>query len=118
MNHAERLQSRPAKSSFTCVAHVYHPKVETNVAIQNIHYEGLASNMEFEDQTLLMESSRSQKWPEVTEVLFSKFGRGIVATRVFQKTEIVIDYHGQIFTKKSNDEVSAIESVKRNFVLK
>ena len=89
------------------------PEVETNVAIQKNYYKGFASNMEFEDQTLLMERSRSQNWPRVTQVLFSQFGRKIVATRVFQKKEDVIDYHGQFFTKKSLDEVSAIEVVKR-----
>ena len=31
------------------------PKVETNIAIQKIYYKGLASNMDFEDQTLLIE---------------------------------------------------------------
>ena len=93
------------------------PKVETNKAIQKIYYKGLASNMEFEDQTLLMERCRSQKWPGVTQVSFSKFGRGIVATRVFQKNEVVIDYHGQVFLKTSMDEVSAIEGVKREFCL-
>ena len=40
------------------------PKVETNIAIQMIYYKGLASNMEFEDQTLLMERCRSQNGPE------------------------------------------------------
>ena len=49
---------------------------------------------------------------------FSKFGRGIIATRVFQKNEVVIDYHGQVFLKTSMDEVSAIEGVKREFCLK
>ena len=49
--------------------------------------------------------------------LFSKFGRGIIATRVFQKNEVVIDYHGQVFLKTSMDEVSAIEGVKREFCL-
>ena len=48
---------------------------------------------------------------------FNKFGRGIVATRVFQKNEVVIDYHGQVFLKTSRDEVSAIEGVKREFCL-
>ena len=48
---------------------------------------------------------------------FNKFERGIVAARVFQKTEVVIDYHGQVFLKTSMDEVSAIEGVKREFCL-
>ena len=43
------------------------PKVETNIAIQKTYYKRLASNMEFEDQTLLMERCRSQKWPGVTQ---------------------------------------------------
>ena len=93
------------------------PKIETNIAIQKIYYKGLASNLEFEDQTLLMERCRTQKWHGVTQVLFSKNGRGIVATRVSQKNEVVIDYHGQVFTKTSMDEVSAIEGVKREFCL-
>ena len=45
------------------------------------------------------------------------FGRGIVATRVLQKNEVVIDYHGQVFTKTSMDEVSVVEGVKQEFCL-
>ena len=48
---------------------------------------------------------------------FSKFGRGVVATRAFQKNEVVIDYHGQVFLKTSMDKVSAIEGVKQEFCL-
>ena len=33
------------------------PKAETNIAIQKIYYKGLASNMEFEDQTLTILST-------------------------------------------------------------
>ena len=47
------------------------PKVETNIAIQKIYYKGLASNIEFEDQTLHMERCRSQKWPGVTQVFLA-----------------------------------------------
>ena len=50
-------------------------------------------------------------------VVFSKFGGGVVATRVFQKNEVVIDFQGQVFTKTSMDEVPAIEGVKREFCL-
>ena len=47
------------------------PKVETNIAIQKIYYKGLACNMEFEDQTLLMERCRTQKWSGVTQVFLA-----------------------------------------------
>ena len=50
--------------------------------------------------------------------VFSKFGGGVVATRVFQKNEVVIDFQGQVFTKTSMDEVPAIEDVNGSFVLK
>ena len=73
--------------------------------------------MKFEDQNLLMERCRSQKWPGVTKVLLSKFGRRVVAIRVFQNNEVVIDYHRQVFAKKSIDEVTVIEGVKREFCL-
>ena len=93
------------------------PKVSTDSAIQKIMYKGLASNMEFEDQTLLMERCRTQKWPGVCQAIFSKFGRGIVATRAFERNEVIVDYHGQIFFKKSMEEVSAIEGVQREYCL-
>ena len=53
----------------------------------------------------------------ITQVLFSKVERRIVATREFQKIEVDIDYHGQDFTKKSMEEISAIEVVKRESCL-
>ena len=58
--------------------------------------------MKFEDQNLLMERCRSQKWPGVTKVLFSKFGRRVVAIRVFQNNEVVIDYTQAGFREKVN----------------
>ena len=87
------------------------PKTK-NSGIQKILYKGMAVNMEFEDQSLLIERERTQSWLGVTQAVFANFGRGLVATRRFVKSEVVIDYHGQVFTKKTMEEVSAIEGVK------
>ena len=72
-----------------------------NSGIQKIIFKGMAGNMDYEDQSLLIES-----WPGVTQTVFANFGRGLVATREFVKNEVVIDYHGQVFTKKTMEEVS------------
>ena len=73
--------------------------------------------MDYEDQSLLIERARTQSWPGVTQTVFADFGRGLVATREFVKNEVVIDYHGQVFTKKTMEEVSATEGVKREYCL-
>ena len=88
-----------------------------NSGIQKIMYKGMAGNMDYEDQSLLIERARTQSWPGVTQAVFANFGRGLVATREFVKNEVVIDYHGQIFTKKTMEEVSATEGVKREYCL-
>ena len=46
-----------------------------------------------------------------------EFWQRLVATREFVKNEVVIDYHGQVFTKKTMEEVSAIEGVKREYCM-
>ena len=52
------------------------PKVSTDSAIQKIMYKGLASNMEFEDQTLLMERCRTQKWFGVAKPCSANWDEG------------------------------------------
>ena len=92
-------------------------KVETSIAIRKIYYDGIASNMEFEYETLLMEKCRSQKRNGVTQVFFSKLGRGISATREFKKNEVVTGYHWRDFTKNAKDKIAAMKGVKREFSL-
>jgi hypothetical protein len=94
-----------------------NPKTPNRCAIQRVMYKGMAGNMEYEDQSLLKERSRTQNWPGVTQAIFAKFGRGLVATKEFEKNEVIVDYHGQVFTKKTMDEVSAIDGVKREYCL-
>ena len=60
------------------------PKTK-NCGIQKITYKGMAGNMEYEDQSLLIERARTQSWPGVTQAVFANFGRGLVATRKFVK---------------------------------
>ena len=78
----------------------------------------MAGNKEYDDQSLLIERARTQSWPGVIQAVFANFGRGLVATRELVKNEVVIDYHGQVFTKKTMEEVSAIECAKREYCLK
>ena len=54
-----------------------------NSGIQKIMYKGMAGNMDYEDQSLLIERARTQSWPGVTQAVFANFGRGLVATREF-----------------------------------
>ena len=92
------------------------PKTKNN-GIQKTLYKGMAGNMDYEDQSLLIERARTQSWLGVTQAVFANFGRGLVATRKIVKIEVVIDYHVQIFTKKTMEEVSAIEGIKREYCL-
>ena len=93
------------------------PKTK-NSGMQKITYKEMAGNMEYKDQSLLIERARTQSCPGVTQAVFASFGRGLVATCEFDKNEVVIDYHGQVFTKKTMEEVSAIEGVKGSFAWK
>ena len=52
-----------------------------NSGIQKIIFKGMAGNMDYEDQSLLIERARTQSWPGVTQTVFANFGRGLVATR-------------------------------------
>ena len=47
-----------------------------NSGIQKIMYKGMAGNMDYEDQSLLIERARTQSWPGVTQAVFANFGRG------------------------------------------
>ena len=94
------------------------PKVETNIAIQKIYYKGLASNMDFEDQTLLMERCRSQKWPGVTQVFLASLEEESLPPEFSRKMKSSLITTGRFSSRHQWTKYPPLKVLNGSFVLK
>ena len=87
-----------------------------------IHYKGLDNNMSHEDQQLLEHRHKNQDWPGICEVKYKPpLGRGIVVTKIFEKQEVLVDYHGVVENTSYKEYMARGENngvkIKSEFVM-
>ena len=73
------------------------------------------STMTVEEQTHIQDRIRTQEWDGVTFCKFEKMGRGLVATKHFERGDIIVDYHGKVVKGVKIDDYLVDPDIKPEF---